>query len=211
MAGIMCGRFILLIDLSVLIERFAVEESALKALPGGDLLPGQEIPAIIHEGKNRLRSFRWGLIPSWAKEPAIGRKMINARAETIAEKASFKQAFRFSRCLIPATGFYEWTGEKGRREAVSFSLRSGEPFAFAGLYETWVPPGGEPIRTCTIVTTEANPLVASFHDRMPAILTRTGEAHWLDPSVHDPAALRPFLEPYPVDEMSMGDHHTSFR
>lgn len=197
----MCGRFILLIDLAGIMERFHVEESALESLPAGDLLPGQAIPAIIHQGNNRLKAFRWGLIPSWAKDPTIARRMINARAETLVEKPAFKDAFKNRRCLIPADGFYEWMGEKGKKQAVSFSLRSGETFAFAGLYERWSSPGREPVGTCTIVTTEANSLVAAFHDRMPVILSQEREAIWLDPSVREPAVLCPLLRPYPAEAM----------
>ena len=202
----MCGRFILLIDLSALKERFAIEESDLDALPGGDLLPGQAIPAVIRERKNRLVSFRWGLIPSWATDPSIGRKMINARAETLAVKPSFKNAFLHRRCLIPAEGFYEWTGEKGKKRAVLYSLRSGEPCAFAGLYEQWTGPSPEaPLQTCTIVTTEANALVAVAHNRMPVILSREKESLWLDPSVREPALLEELLRPYPAQEMLRTD------
>jgi putative SOS response-associated peptidase YedK len=197
----MCGRFILLTDLSVIRERFDVGETALASLPVGDLLPGQSIPAVICDGQNRLVFLRWGLIPSWAKDPAIGGKMINARAETLSEKPSFREAFKGRRCLIPADGFYEWTGEKGHRTAVRFRLRSGEPFGFAGLYETWTSEAGESLSTCTIVTTESNALVASVHDRMPVILSGEKMALWLDPSVRDPAALLPFLTPYPAEEM----------
>jgi putative SOS response-associated peptidase YedK len=200
----MCGRFVLLTDLSVLLSHFEVEESTLAVLPAGDLLPGQAVPAVIQAGQNRrLGALRWGLIPAWAKDPAVGRQMFNARAETLAAKPSFREAFRNRRCLIPADGFYDWTGEKGKRQAVRFGLRSGEPFAFAGLYETWRPPSGEAVHTCTIVTTEANVLVAPVHDRMPVILTRAGEALWLDPTVRDPAALQPLLQPYPADQMVM--------
>jgi putative SOS response-associated peptidase YedK len=207
----MCGRFFLLTDLSVIMERFAVEGSELAALPAGDLVPGQLIPAVLGDGGNRLVALRWGLIPAWAKDPAVGRKLFNARAETIAEKPSFKNAFKHRRCLIPADGFYEWTGEKGQKQAIRFFLRSGEPFGFAGLYETWRPPSGEAIRTCTIVTTEPNGLIAPVHDRMPVILPREKEALWLDPAVHAPEALRPLLSPYPAEEMAIPAHHQPCR
>jgi putative SOS response-associated peptidase YedK len=197
----MCGRFILLTDLAAIVERFDVGRTALASLPAGDLLPGQYIPAVIREGENRLVSFRWGLIPSWAKDPAVGRKMFNARAETLAEKPSFREAFQRRRCLIPADGFYDWTGEKGHRTAVRFRLRSGEPFGFAGLYETWRSEAGEPLNTCTIITTEPNPLIASVHDRMPVILSGEKMALWLDSLVRDPARLLPLLAPYPAEEM----------
>jgi putative SOS response-associated peptidase YedK len=198
----MCGRFILLTDLAAIVERFDVGQTALASLPAGDLLPGQAIPVVIREGGNRLVTFRWGLIPSWAKDPAVGRKMINARAETLAQKPSFREALQRRRCLIPADGFYEWTGEKGHRTAVRFRLRSGEPFGFAGLYDTWRSgDAGEPLNTCTIVTTESNPLVAAVHDRMPVILASGKMDLWLDPSIRNPAELLPLLAPYPAEEM----------
>jgi len=199
----MCGRYLLLKDLSEVLAHFEVETSDLAALPAGDLVPGQTVPAVIHDGGRRLVSLRWGLIPAWAKDPAIGRKLFNARAETLAEKPSFREAFKRRRCLIPADGFYEWTGQKGNKQAVRFSLASGGPFAFAGLYESWRPPSGEPIRTCTIVTTAPNALIAPIHDRMPVILPRSAEAPWLDPAVRDPAALQPLLRPYPPEGMVM--------
>jgi putative SOS response-associated peptidase YedK len=195
-----CGRFVLLTDLAGVLAHFEVEESTLAALPAGDLLPGQRIPAIIHAGKRRLGLLRWGLIPAWAKDQSMGRRLINARAETLAEKPAFREAFQRRRCLIPVDGFYEW---KGKKEAVRFRLRSEGLFAFAGLYETWRPPSGEPVHTCTIVTTEANALVAPVHDRMPVILSRPGGAIWLDPAIREPAALRPLLGPYPAGEMVM--------
>lgn len=200
----MCGRFVLLTDLSAILERFAVDESVLESPPAGDFLPGQAVPAVICAGQGRrLGALRWGLIPAWAKDPSVGSRMFNARAETLAEKPSFKEAFQRRRCLIPAEGFYDWTGEKGKKQAVRFGLASGEPFAFAGLYETWISPAGEKVHTCTIVTTEANALIAPVHDRMPVILTREGEALWLDPSLRDPALLKPLLTPYPAGEMTM--------
>lgn len=197
----MCGRFVLLTDLSKIRERFSVAASDLEALPVGALVPGREIPAVIAQEENRLVGLRWGLIPAWARDPAIGRKLFNARAETLAEKPSFRDAFRRRRCLIPADGFDEWTGEKGRRRPVHFRLRSGEPFAFAGLYETWRSPEGALWNTCTIVTTAPNTLIASLHDRMPVILRPEAEALWLDRAVHAPAILRPLLLPYPAEAM----------
>jgi putative SOS response-associated peptidase YedK len=207
----MCGRFILLTDLATIVTRFAVEGSDLTALPGGDLHPGREIPAVVREGGNRLVALRWGLIPAWAKDPAIGRRLFNARAETLAQKPSFRDAFRRRRCLIPADGFYEWTGEPGHKRPVRFHLRSGEPFAFAGLYETWQPPAGEPLRTCTIVTTTPNALVAPIHDRMPVILAPEAEALWLDPALRDPGVLQPLLAPYPAGAMEVMGEPLPFR
>ncbi len=185
-----------------MMARFAAEGGAFEALPPGDFLPGQVVVAIADkEGRRTALPLRWGLIPGWATDPAIGRKLFNARAETLSEKPSFKEAFRSRRCLIPADGFYEWTGEKGKKQAVRFGLRSGEPFAMAGLYETWRAPSGETIGTCTIVTTEPNDLIALLHDRMPVLLPKDKEALWLDPKVRDPEALRPLLVPYRSAEM----------
>ena len=199
----MCGRFILT-DLSVILERFDVDESALAPLPAGDFLPGQAVPAVICAGgKRRLGTLRWGLVPAWAKDPAVGGRMFNARAETLSEKPSFQEAFRKRRCLIPAEGFYDWRGEKGKKQAVLFRLRSGEPFALAGLYDTWRSPVGEKLHTCTIVTTEPNELIAPVHNRMPVILTRESEALWLDPAIREPAALMPLFKPFPADQMVM--------
>jgi len=201
----MCGRFVLLTDLAAIRGRFSVSASDLSVLPVGELVPGREIPAVIRQAENRLVALRWGLIPAWAKDPAIGRKLFNARAETLAQKPSFRDAFRCRRCLIPADGFDEWTGEKGHRRPMRFRLRSGAPFAFAGLYETWRSPEGALLNTCTIVTTVPNALIAPIHDRMPVILTPAAEALWLDRSVHDLAALRPLLAPYPAEAMEAGE------
>lgn len=198
----MCGRFYLLTDLAAILDRFAAADDGFAALPVGDFVPSRPVTAIVADGRRRLaRALQWGLIPAWAKDPAIGRKLFNARAETLSQKPSFHRAFQHRRCLIPADGFYEWTGEKGAKQAVRFSLRSDEPFAFAGLYELWRPPAGEILATCTIVTTAPNELIAPLHNRMPAILTPEGERVWLDPALRDAAALQPLLVPFPAAAM----------
>jgi len=200
----MCRRFTLLTDLSALIEAFGIGAVACDYRQGSDFTPGQEVAAVIHESdRNRLVGYRWGLIPSWAKDPAIGDKMYNARAETITEKPSFARAFQKRRCLIPADGFYEWQKLGKAREPLCFSLVSGQPFGFAGLYETWMSPEKGPVSTCTIVTTEANELIRPIHDRMPVIVPKDREAFWIDPDSRDPWELLSILKPYPSDEMRM--------
>ena len=197
----MCGRFFLLTDLSVIVESFGIQEVACDYRPDHNLSPGREIPAVVHEGRNRLVGFRWGLIPAWARDPLIGNRMFNARAETIAEKPSFRDAFRRRRCLIPAEGFYEWQRDGKVKKPFRFSLQSGRPFGFAGLHETWISPEKKTIRTCTIITTEANELIQPIHDRMPVILPKEREVAWMDPENRDEKALLSLLKPYPPDEM----------
>ena len=201
----MCGRFILLTDLSVIIKSFDIQEVACDYKPGNNISPGQEIAAIIHDDKNWLVSYRWGLIPSWAKDPSIGNRMFNARAETIAEKPSFKNAFQKRRCLIPADGFYEWQKLGKVKKPLRFSLKSGEPFGLAGLYETWISPEKKPVNTCTIITTEPNDLLRPIHDRMPVIVQKEREAVWMDPDNHNQKELLSILKPYPSDEMGISE------
>jgi putative SOS response-associated peptidase YedK len=146
----MCGRFVLLTDLSRIVQSFDIQEVNSAYHTGINISPGQMIAAVIRDNINRLVDFQWGLIPAWAKDPAIGNKMINARSETVSEKPSFRQAFRKHRCLIVADGFYEWKTEAGKKTPMRFYLKSGEPFGFAGLYETWLSPDKAPINSCTI-------------------------------------------------------------
>jgi len=202
----MCGRFILLTDLSVIIKSFNIQNVACEYRPGNNISPGQEIAAVLRENdQNSLVNFQWGLIPSWAKDPSIGNRMFNARAETIAEKPSFKNAFQKRRCLIPADAFYEWQKLGKMKKPLRFSLKSGEPFGLAGLYETWVSPEKESILTCTIITTEPNDLLRPIHDRMPVIVPKDQEAPWIDPGNHNQKGLLSILKPYSSDEMMMSE------
>jgi putative SOS response-associated peptidase YedK len=201
----MCGRFILLTDLSVLAETFGIQEIALEYRPGVNISPGRQIAAVVHDDRKRLVAFRWGLIPAWADNPAIGSRMFNARAETLAEKPGFKQAFKKRRCLIPVDGFYEWQKTEKRKRPLCFSLKSGRPFGLAGLYETWVSPDKDCIHTCTIITTDANDLIGPIHDRMPVILPQEKEAAWLDPHNGNLAALSSLRKPYPADKMVLSE------
>jgi putative SOS response-associated peptidase YedK len=165
-------------------------------------VPCQFIPTVInYNGKNQLVCFRWGLIPSWSKDPSIANKLINARAETVDKKPSFKEALKKRRCLIVADGFYEWKREGKSKMPLYFYLKSGRPFGFAGLYETWISPDKKEINTCVIVTTNANELIAPVHDRMPVILSKDQERAWLDIDAVDIPGLKSILKPYPAAEM----------
>ncbi|MDQ5985104.1 MAG: SOS response-associated protein YedK [Syntrophus sp. SKADARSKE-3] len=199
----MCGRFILLTDLSRIVESFNIEEVTCRYVPSHSIFPGQQIIAVIKENVNCLVDFKWGLIPSWTRDATVGNRLINCRAETVAEKPSFRTAFKKSRCLILADGFYEWISEGKRKVPMLFSLKSGEPFGFAGLYEQWHSPEGQVIRSCTIITTASNELIAPIHDRMPVILPKAVESEWIDPGPGNLKRLLSLLKPYSADEMVM--------
>lgn len=197
----MCGRYTLTIDIKTVAEKFGVP-ATLDTSPRYNIAPTQEVVSVMRNGASHLEWLRWGLIPSWAKDESIGSRMINARAETLTEKPSFKGLLRSKRCLIVADGFYEWKQENGSKVPMYMTLKSGEPFAFAGLWDLWKSPGGEHIRSCTIITTEPNDLVAPIHNRMPAILLPGAYADWLDPDMRDEQALSHWLAPYPAEEMT---------
>ena len=196
----MCGRYSLKADLGELAQRFEFDGDWLAFESKYNVAPTQEVLTVVGGESRRAGYMRWGLIPSWAKDPSIGSRTINARAETVADKPSFRNALR-RRCLVLADGFYEWQKSGSRRRPMRVVMRSGEPFAFAGLWETWRDPEGEVVPSCTIITTEANDLLRAIHDRMPVILSRDGEDLWLDVAEGDPAALAHVLKPYPADEM----------
>jgi putative SOS response-associated peptidase YedK len=147
--------------------------------------------------------MKWGLIPFWAKDPRIGNRLINARAETIAEKPSFKSALKANRCLVPASGFYEWKEIGGRKMPFLFQLKDISLFSFAGLYDVWKDEQKNEIKTFTIITTNANSFMAPIHDRMPVILTPENENIWLDNAINDVPQLLPLLKPYPDETMEM--------
>ncbi|MGL5804204.1 MAG: SOS response-associated peptidase, partial [Xenococcaceae cyanobacterium] len=180
----------------------------------------QQVATILRSDPHSDRQFqmlRWGLIPSWAKEKSIGAKLINARAETVAEKPSFRSAFRHSRCLIIADGFYEWQKQKDGKQPFYIRQINNLPFAFAGLFSTWQPKNGEILSTCTIITTEANEIMQPIHDRMPVILKSTDYDLWLDPTVQKPELLKPLLraidsnklKAYPVSTKVNSPRHDS--
>jgi len=196
----MCGRFTLTVDIDTVARAFGVAPS-VQSTPRYNVAPTQNVVAILHDETKHLDFLRWGLIPSWAKEESIGAKMINARAETLAEKPSFKRLLQGRRCLIVADGFYEWRQEAGGKTPMYFTLPDHEPFAFAGLWDMWRQPDGQPLRTCTIITTEPNAVVAPVHNRMPVILTTDAQEEWLDPSQHDSHVLQQLLKAYTASEM----------
>ena len=202
----MCGRFLRISLLSLIAELFDVTDIDTELVPSYNIAPTQDVAAIVQEdGKRRLVQFRWGLIPFWAKDRAFGSRTINARAETVADKPSFRAAFRKRRCLVVADGFYEWRKDNGTKTPVFISLKSRQPFGFAGLHEQWTSPEGESVRSCTIITTGPNDLVRPIHNRMPVILPVDKIATWLDPTIDDRDVLLPLLKPYDADQMTAHD------
>lgn len=197
----MCGRFTQRHKPEEVIERFEVGEDDLISQPRYNIAPSQNLATVRQGDGRQLFACRWGLIPFWAKDPAIGNRMINARAETLAEKPSFRRAFAARRCLIPADGFYEWRKQgKGASRPFYIRLRDDGLFGFAGLWEEWKSPDGEVVTTCAIITVEPNELMAGIHNRMPAILKPEHEAAWLDRS-NDIPAVSNLLQPYPSELM----------
>lgn len=203
----MCGRFTLRTPAAALVEQFGLPlfENAENPLPPRyNIAPTQLVLAVRNaadSGRREAVMLRWGLIPSWSKDPAIGNRMINARAETVAEKPSFRRAFRSRRCLIPADGYYEWQKTGSAKQPYFFHRPGDLPFAFAGLWETWTDKsttGGEPIGSFTIITIEPNDMAAEIHNRMPAILDPAAYALWLDAEAQDVDRLQGLLKP--VDE-----------
>ncbi len=200
----MCGRFSLFAPNSRLEERFhVINWDEFGWSERYNIAPSQAVLAIV-KGKrgNRAGLLRWGLVPFWAKDAKIGYKMINARAETVNEKPSFRRLLRRRRCLIPADGFYEWKREETVKQPYRFQLKTKEPFAFAGLWDRWEN-NGETIQTCTIITTEANSLVGEVHPRMPVILTKESEQIWLDRTIQYADQLTSLLVPYDERLMEM--------
>ena len=179
----MCGRFGLFVTPELLEEFFGLAEQSAAAPPRYNLTPGQAVAVVReHDGQRRLDALRWGLVPFWAKDPTIGRRLINARLDGLAEKPAFREAWTRRRCLIPASGFYEWSDANGGRKRPYFIRGSREPLlALAGLWEHWRAPSGERLETCVIVTTDATPQLAAIHGRMPLLVPRAAHAVWLDP------------------------------
>ncbi|MDW0117116.1 SOS response-associated peptidase [Sporosarcina thermotolerans] len=201
----MCGRFTLFAPYYEIMERFRIEAAFEESdyVPSYNISPSQQVVAIINDGeKNRLGHLRWGLIPPWAKDEKIGYKMINARAETLAEKPSYRNAFSKKRCIIPADSFYEWQRKDGEKVPMRIKLKTDELFAIAGLWETWKSPDGKLIHTCTAITTEPNELVKPIHNRMPVILKKEDEGIWLDPKNTDIQTLGNLLKPFDKNQMN---------
>ncbi len=196
----MCGRYTLSSSSDEIALLFDLSDLP-QVLPRYNVAPTQEaaVVRVAAPGAPRqLVPLRWGLIPYWAKEASIGNKLINARAETVTEKPSFKWSFKKKRCLIPASGFFEWKKEGKAKQPYLIHRQDGKPFAFAGLWSTWVDRerGGEPVETFTILTTDANDLMRPLHNRMPVIVDPGNFDLWLDPKTDDAALLQPLLVPY---------------
>ncbi|TDL91872.1 SOS response-associated peptidase [Vibrio vulnificus] len=199
----MCGRFTLFTDIEEIKERFDIQGSFDEEYHFSyNIAPSQSVLSVINDGvRNRLGYLRWGLIPFWAKDEKVGYKMINARAETIAEKASFRNAYKKKRCLIVADSFYEWKKTPERKIPMRIKLKNHAPFGMAGLWESWKSPEGISIYSCSVITTVPNELMTSIHDRMPVILKPEDEKDWLNPSINDPAYLQQYLKSFDSEQM----------
>jgi putative SOS response-associated peptidase YedK len=212
----MCGRYTSTSTPAELAALFKVEDVRAEELPARyNVAPSQLVYAIAErkprdedeQPQRQLGTFKWGLVPSWAKDPAIGNRMINARAETLATRNAYKAALARRRCIIPADAFYEWQvrESEGKKSKLPYAIRhrDGSPLAFAGLWEYWRDrddPDAEPLRTCVIITTDANKLLAPIHDRMPVVLPPKAWEQWLDPGNEDVKGLQRLLVPAPPQE-----------
>ena len=199
----MCGRFTQTKSPDVIAEQFQLQEPPLFKTRY-NIAPSQSVVAIRITPESSTRAgvlLRWGLIPSWAKDTKIGAQCINAKAETVSVKPAFRAAFKKRRCLVLADGFYEWQMQGTRKQPMWISLKSKTPFAFAGLWEHWRPPEGEPLETCTIITTEANDFMKPIHARMPVILPPSSYYQWLDPGFSDVSVLNALLRPNSSEDL----------
>jgi putative SOS response-associated peptidase YedK len=198
----MCGRYTLTQSAEAIAAAFGLD-AVPEMEPRYNIAPTQSVPVILYspEKQRQLKLMRWGLIPSWAQDSSIGARLINARSETVSEKPSFRAAFRQRRCLVVADGFYEWQRQEHKKQPYYFQLQDKQPFGFAGLWEHWQSSDGEDINTCTILTTEANELMRSIHNRMPVILNPQDYTLWLN-SAAQPTQLQDLLRPYSSQAMN---------
>jgi putative SOS response-associated peptidase YedK len=208
----MCGRFVSSSPPDELAKYFDVEAVAESVLePSFNVAPSQDVYVVVETGGlRRLDTFRWGLVPFWAKDPSTGNKMINARVESIAGKSAYKRSFQKRRCIIPADGFYEWKKVPGQKAKQPYFIHrvDGEPMAFAGLWEIWRPPEdtertSDPLRSCTIITGKPNEKIAEIHDRMPVMLPPSAWEAWLDRDNGDLEALGKLLVPVPASLLDL--------
>ena len=204
----MCGRYVAAAPPSEIAKYFAAAAPETVLEPSYNVAPTNEVYAVVERGdERRIEHLRWGLVPLWAKDIAIGSKMINARAEGIATKNAYRHAFRKQRCIIPADGFFEWKVVEGqkRKQPMFIHRVDDEPLAFAGLWEAWRGPDrdAEPLYTCTIITTTANETMAPVHNRMPVILPPERWDQWLDPTMNDTESLAKFLVPAPPSLLTL--------
>ncbi len=198
----MCGRFVLTANSQ------AVQTALnLTTVPSGmsaryNIAPSQPVAVVTNEKPSELTFYKWGLVPSWAKDLAMGNKMINARSETAADKPAFRAAFKRRRCLIPSDGFFEWQQRGSEKVPLFIHFKDRPVFAMAGLWEVWHSPDGDEVRTCTILTTEANAFMQPIHNRMPVILHREDYALWLSPAEEPVPVLQALMKPYPGDDLT---------
>jgi putative SOS response-associated peptidase YedK len=198
----MCGRFALYSSLSEVVDEFDIQQVRYELQPSYNIAPTQEVAVVVQrEDGVVLEKMHWGLIPFWSKDPKIGSRMINARVETLNEKPSFKRPLKDQRCLVIADGFFEWAKTERAKVPMFIRSRSGHPFGFAGLYDVWKSPEGQPVTSCTIVTTSANDLMRPIHDRMPLIIPRTDRATWLNPTTPRIEEWLAMLDPYPNQDL----------
>ena len=204
----MCGRFTLHSQMNLILQQFAVEMADVSFEPRYNIAPTQTVPIIRdRNGVRTVELLRWGLVPSWSKDLGIGSRMINARAETLADKPSFRSAFKRRRCLVPTDGYFEWLREGKRKLPFLIQTSNDEPFAMAGLWESWRTKDDastdETVETFTVITTTANEATADIHDRMPVILDIENQHAWLDESNDNVASLQDLLVPYEADRMKL--------
>ncbi len=199
----MCGRFTLATSGESLAVQFELPATPQVA-PRYNIAPTQPVAVVrVNDaGKKELTHLHWGLIPAWAKDPGMGARMINARAETVAEKPAFRAAFKYRRCLIPADGFYEWQKLNGKKQPMYIMAQDGGVLAIAGIWERWMSPDGSEIESCSLLTTSPNELLQPIHDRMPVIIAAADYDAWLDPQAQRPETLQPLLRPYPAALMT---------
>ena len=203
----MCGRFALISSTETIADQFGVPANRTTGMPPSvpryNIAPTQPVMAVRldQSGQRELTFFQWGLVPSWSKDVRIGSRMINARSETVAEKPSFRNAFKRRRCLIPADGFYEWQKLEDRKQPMFIQAADKRPFGFAGLWEIWSSPDGDQLQTCTILTTSPNEMMAQIHNRMPVIVEPEDFDLWLEPGP-DPSQAMHLFRPYPAHKMA---------
>jgi putative SOS response-associated peptidase YedK len=196
----MCGRFALT-HIHGFFTRFQLMDQQAQLRPRFNVAPTQEHPVIINQSTNQMLMMRWGLVPFWAKDPKIGNRLINARAETATTKPAFRISIKRKRCLVPATGFYEWKRLANGKVPYYIHLKDDSVFAFAGLYDSWLSSDGEQLMSFAIITTTPNALMSKIHNRMPAVLDRVSEDQWLSKDQLMDSELKRILKPYPAQSM----------
>jgi putative SOS response-associated peptidase YedK len=198
----MCGRFVLIANPEAIQTTFDLTTMPASMSPRYNIAPTQPVALITNENARELTFYKWGLIPSWSKDASAASKMINARSESAADKPSFRSAFKRRRCIIPANGFYEWKKQGSDKVPQFIHFKDQELFGIAGLWEVWHDPDGGEVRTCTILTTEANDFMKSIHNRMPVILHKEDYPLWLSPSEEPAPILQGLMQPYSGDDLT---------